>query len=48
MTWRGIGVHLAAGVLDAAAPDEILTSQAVKDFVLGSALRFTARSEREL
>ena len=44
----GIGVHLAARVLDAAAPDQILTSQTVKDLVFGSGLRFTARGGHEL
>ena len=44
----GIAVHIAARVLDAAAPGEVMVSRTVKDLVAGSGLAFEDRGEREL
>ena len=44
----GIAVHIAARVLDAAAPGEVMVSRTVKDLVAGSGLEFEDRGEREL
>jgi class 3 adenylate cyclase/predicted alpha/beta hydrolase len=43
----GIGVHLAARIMDAAETGEILVSSTVKDLVVGSGIRFSERGERE-
>lgn len=45
---RGLGVHIAARLLDLAAPGELLTSSVVKDLSVGSGLEFTERGMREL
>jgi class 3 adenylate cyclase/pimeloyl-ACP methyl ester carboxylesterase len=45
---RGIAVHLAARVLGAAAPGEVLVSQTTHDLVEGSGLEFEDRGEHEL
>ena len=45
---RGIAVHLAARVLGAAAPGEVLVSQTTHDLVEGSGLEFDDRGEHEL
>jgi class 3 adenylate cyclase len=39
----GIAVHIGARVAAVAAPDEVLVSSTVKDFVAGSGLRFESR-----
>lgn len=44
----GLGVHLAARVCSAAAPDEVLVSRTVGDLVAGSALQLLDRGEHEL
>jgi class 3 adenylate cyclase len=44
----GIGVHVAARVLDHAAPGELLTSAAVPLLVVGSGIEFEDRGEHEL
>ena len=44
----GIAVHIAARVLDAAAPGEVMVSRTVRDLVAGSGLEFEDRGEREL
>lgn len=44
----GIAVHIAARVLDSAAPGEVMVSRTVKDLVAGSGLAFEDRGEREL
>jgi class 3 adenylate cyclase len=44
----GIGVHVAARVLDNACAGELLVSPAVPLLVVGSGLRFDDRGEREL
>ncbi len=44
----GIGVHIAARVMAAAGPGEVLTSRTVADLVTGSQLRFEDRGEHEL
>jgi class 3 adenylate cyclase len=44
----GIGVHIAARVLDAAAPGELLVSEAVPLLVAGSGIEFADRGEHEL
>jgi pimeloyl-ACP methyl ester carboxylesterase len=44
----GIAVHIAARVLDEAAPGEVMVSRTVKDLVAGSGLAFEDRGEREL
>jgi class 3 adenylate cyclase/DNA-binding SARP family transcriptional activator len=45
---RGIAVHVAARVAAAAAPDEVLVSQTVKDLVAGSGLEFVDRGSHQL
>lgn len=45
---RGIAVHLAARVLGAAAPGEVLVSQTTHDLVEGSGLEFDDRGAHEL
>lgn len=44
----GIGVHIAARVMDAAGPGEIYVSRTVADLVAGSGLRFDDRGEHNL
>jgi class 3 adenylate cyclase len=44
----GIAVHLAARVLERAAPGEVLVSGTVRDLLLGSELRFSDRGRHEL
>jgi class 3 adenylate cyclase len=44
----GIAVHIAARVMNAAAPGEVLTSSTVKDLVVGSGLRFADRGSHAL
>jgi pimeloyl-ACP methyl ester carboxylesterase len=44
----GMTVHVAARVMDAAKPDEILTSQTVKDMALGAPLEFSGLGSRSL
>jgi class 3 adenylate cyclase/alpha-beta hydrolase superfamily lysophospholipase len=44
----GIGVHIAARVMSAAAPGEVLVSRTVADLVTGSGLAFEDRGEHEL
>jgi class 3 adenylate cyclase len=44
----GIGVHIAARVLNAAAPGEVLVSRTVADLVTGSGFVFDDRGEHDL
>jgi class 3 adenylate cyclase/pimeloyl-ACP methyl ester carboxylesterase len=44
----GIGVHIAARVMSAATPGEVLVSRTVVDLVTGSGLAFEERGEHEL
>jgi class 3 adenylate cyclase len=44
----GIGVHIAARVMDAASPGELLVSPAVPMLVAGSGIQFEDRGEHEL
>jgi class 3 adenylate cyclase len=44
----GIAVHLAARVMGAAGPGEVLVSSTVRDLLLGSELRFEDRGRHEL
>ena len=44
----GLAVHLAARIMGAARPGEILVSRTVRDLVVGSGLAFTDRGEHEL
>jgi len=44
----GIAVHIAARVLEQAAPGEILASGTVRDLLLGSGLSFSDRGRHEL
>jgi class 3 adenylate cyclase len=44
----GLAVHIAARVLDRAAPSEVLVSGTVKDLVVGSGIGFEDRGEHEL
>ena len=44
----GIAVHIAARVMQTAAPDEVLASSTVKDLVVGSGLRFADRGSHAL
>jgi class 3 adenylate cyclase len=44
----GIAVHIAARVMDAAGPGEVLASSTVKDLVIGSGLRFVDRGPHTL
>ena len=44
----GIAVHVAARVMGEAGPDEILTSQTVKDLSLGSEFKFSGLEARSL
>ncbi|MGN6380588.1 MAG: adenylate/guanylate cyclase domain-containing protein, partial [Gaiellales bacterium] len=45
---RGVAVHLAARVLGAAGPGEVLVSTTTRDLVAGSQLEFEERGEFEL
>ena len=45
---RGIAVHLAARVVAAAAPGEVLVTRTTRDLVEGSGLEFEDRGEHEL
>ena len=44
----GVAVHVAARVMAAAAPGEVLVSQALRDLVAGSAMRLEPRGSRAL
>lgn len=44
----GIAVHIAARVMDAAGPSEVLVSRTIKDLVAGSGLRFEDRGPHVL
>ena len=44
----GIAVHIAARVLDAAQPGDVLVSAAVPMLVAGSGIEFEVRGEHEL
>jgi class 3 adenylate cyclase len=44
----GLAVHIAARVMDAASPSEVLVSGTVKDLVVGSGIDFEQRGERQL
>ncbi|NOD49279.1 MULTISPECIES: hypothetical protein [unclassified Ruegeria] len=44
----GAAVHIAARLMSEASPDEILTSQTVKDLTLGSDHSFCELGRREL
>jgi class 3 adenylate cyclase len=44
----GIGVNIAARVMDAAGPGEVVVSSTVKDLVAGSGLRFSDRGNHDL
>lgn len=44
----GMTVHVAARIMDEAGPDDILTSQTVKDLALGSGLTFDGLEARPL
>jgi class 3 adenylate cyclase len=44
----GIAVHIAARVMSAAHPDEVLVSRTVTDLVAGSGLSFVDRGEHQL
>ena len=44
----GLGVHLAARIMDRAGADEILVSRTVRDLVVGSELEFADHGEHAL
>ena len=44
----GLAVHIAARILGAAGPGELLVSNTVKDLVVGSGIEFEDRGEQEL
>lgn len=44
----GLAVHIAARVMDAAGPGEVMVSSTVKDLVVGSGIGFDDRGAREL
>jgi class 3 adenylate cyclase len=44
----GIGVHIAARVLENAQPSQVWTSRTVKDLVVGSKFRFSERGTYHL
>ena len=44
----GMGVNIAARVMDAAGPGEVVVSSTVKDLVAGGGLRFADRGTRDL
>jgi pimeloyl-ACP methyl ester carboxylesterase/DNA-binding CsgD family transcriptional regulator len=43
---RGVALHVASGVMEAAQPGEVLVSGTVKDLVVGSGLEFVQRGVR--
>jgi class 3 adenylate cyclase len=43
-----MAVHIAARVMDRAAPSEVMVSSTVKDLVVGSGIDFEARGLHEL
>jgi len=43
-----MGVNIAARVMDAAGPGEVVVSSTVKDLVAGSGLRFADRGTHDL
>ena len=45
---RGLAVHIAARIVAAAQPGEVIVSSTVKDIVAGSGIAFEERGEREL
>jgi len=45
---RGVGVHIAARVVTAAQPDEVLVTRVVRDLAVGSGLRFAERGRHAL
>jgi class 3 adenylate cyclase len=45
---RGLAVHIAARVMGAAGPGEVLTSATVKDLVFGSGIKFENRGTHVL
>jgi class 3 adenylate cyclase len=45
---RGVAVHLAARIMGAAAPDEVLVSATTRDLVAGAGLEFQERGTFEL
>jgi class 3 adenylate cyclase len=45
---RGIAVHVAARIMAAAKPGEVLVSSTVRDIVAGSGLEFEPRGEHTL
>jgi pimeloyl-ACP methyl ester carboxylesterase/DNA-binding CsgD family transcriptional regulator len=44
---RGVALHVASAVMEAAQPDEVLVSGTIKDLVVGSGLEFADRGSRE-
>ncbi|HET9783300.1 MAG TPA: alpha/beta fold hydrolase [Candidatus Dormibacteraeota bacterium] len=44
---RGVALHVAHGVMEAAQPGEVLVSSTVKDLVVGSGLEFAESGARE-
>ena len=44
---RGVALHVASGVMDAANPGDVLVSGTVKDLVVGSGIEFSDRGVRE-
>jgi pimeloyl-ACP methyl ester carboxylesterase/DNA-binding CsgD family transcriptional regulator len=44
---RGVALHVASSIMDAAQPSEVLVSSTVKDLVVGSGLEFAERGTRE-
>jgi class 3 adenylate cyclase len=45
---RGLAVHIAARVMDRAAPGEVLVSATTRDLIEGRELRFADRGVHEL
>jgi len=43
---RGVALHVASSVMDAAQPGEVLVSSTIKDLVVGSGLEFVQRGVR--
>ena len=44
---RGVALHIASGLMEAAQPGEVLVSGTVKDLVVGSGLEFAERGVRK-
>ena len=44
---RGVALHVASGVRDAASPGEVVVTSTVKDLVVGSGIEFSERGVRE-